>query len=451
MTNAVQRVLRPFQQFAATESASGVLLLIATAAALVLANSPWSYAFTTVWTERLVVSAGPWSFGMSLAHWINDGLMAVFFLLVGLEIKRELLIGELASPRKALLPAIAALGGVVVPASIYVAITAGTPAVRGWAIPVATDIAFAIGILTLLGSRVPPALTVFLTALAIVDDIIAVGVIAFFYSSGISVAALAWAAVILAVLIAVNGVGIRHLAVYLVLGALLWVATLSSGLHPTIAGVALAATIPGNTRVDEPRFVELADEALFAFKSWWTPGVTRRLNPGQEEALHGLHHALADIQSPLIVLEHRLHAAVAFGILPLFALANAGVALTEDALRGLDWRIAGAIAAGLCIGKPLGIMGATYLVAGDSSRPLLDVTWRALRGASVLGGIGFTMSLFIAALAFQSGPSLESAKVGILAGSLLSGVTGYWLVRSATVPRATFADAEVIPFRSRRK
>ena len=451
MTNAIQRALRPFQQFAATESASGVLLMVATAAALGLANSEWSSAFARFWEQRLAIGVAHWSFGMSLAHWINDGLMAVFFLLVGLEIKRELLIGELASPRKALLPVVAAAGGVVVPASIYVALTAGTPAVRGWAIPVATDIAFAIGILALLGSRVPPALTVFLTALAIVDDIIAVGVIALFYSAGVSVTALSWAGLTLLVLAAMNGLGVRHLGVYLAVGVILWVATLSSGLHPTIAGVALAATIPGNTRVDEPRFVELADEALFAFKSWWTPGVKRRLNPGQEEALHGLDHALADIQSPLIVLEHRLHATVAFGILPLFALANAGVTLTGGALAALDWRVAGAIAAGLFIGKPLGIAAATYLIAGDNNRPLVDVTWRALRGAGMLGGIGFTMSLFIAALAFQSGPQLESAKAGILVGSLLAGVAGYWLVRSATAPRATPPTAEVIPFRSRRK
>ena len=451
MTNAVQRVLRPFQQFAATESASGIVLLVATGAALALANSTWSYGFTSLWSERLVFSAGRWSFGMSLAHWINDGLMAVFFLLVGLEIKRELLIGELASPRKALLPIVAALGGVLVPAAIYVALTAGTPAVRGWAIPVATDIAFAIGILALLGPRVPPALTVFLTALAIVDDIIAVGVIALFYSSDLSMAALAWAALALVALVSANGLGVRHLGVYLVLGVLLWSATLSSGLHPTIAGVALAATIPGNTRVDEPRFVERAEEALFAFKSWWTPGVTRRLNPGQEEALHGLDHAVSDIQSPLIVLEHRLHVAVAFGILPLFALANAGVRLTGDALRALDWRIAGAIAAALFIGKPLGIIGSAYFLAAENNRPLVDVTWRALRGAAVLGGIGFTMSLFIAALAFRGGLLLESAKVGILAGSLLSGVTGYWLVRSATAPHFTSQAAEGIPLRSRRK
>jgi NhaA family Na+:H+ antiporter len=393
MTNVVRRVLRPFQQFAATESAAGIVLLVATTAAMILANSPWSSGYVSVWQHQLSVGLDRWRVTMPLNDWIDDGLMAVFFLLVGLEIKRELLVGELASPRRAMLPVVAAIGGVLVPATIYVAVTAGTPAMRGWAIPVATDIAFAIGILALLGSRVPPAVTVFLTALAIVDDIIAVGIIAVFYSAEISWMALSVAAVIALALAMANGLGVRHLGVYLALGLGLWVATLLSGLHPTMAGVALAATIPGNASSDSPA------------------------------------------ESPLIVLETRLHAAVAFGIVPLFAFANAGVVLGASAIRGMDWRIVAAVAAGLVVGKPVGILAGTALVSGKTRQPFTDVSWQALRGAGVLGGIGFTMSLFVAALAFGPGLMLEFAKVGILSGSLLSGVAGWWLVRSATLRR----------------
>jgi len=371
----VERFLRPFQQFMAAESAGGIVLLACTVVALVWANSPSGDAYFSVWEQAVGVGR----VSKSIGHWINDGLMVVFFLLVGLEIKRELLTGELSSRQQATLPIAAAIGGMVVPAAIYAAINARHEGSPGWAIPMATDIAFALGVLALLGKRIPLGLRVFLAALAIVDDIGAVLVIAFFYTGALSWMGLVGAAAVLVLLAICNRRGVTHPAIYALLGVALWVSVLASGIHATIAGVLLAMTVPSALL---PR------------------------------------------------MEHALLRPVAFGIMPLFALANAGVRLSTDVFRTLSWRVAAGIAIGLVVGKVLGIVVASWLAVRSRRAALpAGVDWKQLVGVSWLGGIGFTMSLFVAALAFGSGPLLDSAKVGILAGSLFAGVTGAVLLR----------------------
>ena len=435
MPGVIQRALRPFQQFFATEAAGGVVLLACTAVALGWANSPWSHGYFELWEQTLSIDLGAASFSKSLHHWINDGLMVVFFLLVGLEIKREMMVGELASLRRAAMPVAAAFGGMALPALIYIAFNAGTAGSRGWAIPVATDIAFALGVLALLGSRVPVALKVFLAALAIADDIGAVLVIAFFYTAELSLPMLGAAAAIVVTLLIVNRAGVAHIGVYVALGLLLWLAVLSSGIHATIAGVLLAMTIPARTRIDEDEFISRARAALGEFEAAEGPARSVIANPAQQEALHLLDSATEQVQSPLMKLEHRLHAAVAFGIMPLFALANAGVALQGDIWGMLDLRIVLGIVLGLMLGKSVGITAASLLSQrmGIAQLPA-GVSVRALHGMSWLGGIGFTMSLFVASLAFQPGALLDSAKVGILGGSLLSGTVGWMLLRRSNVP-----------------
>ncbi len=387
------RVLRPFQEFARTESAGGVVLMGATVLALAWANSPWTDGYLHVVERTLTIGVPRAALTLSLHAWINDALMAVFFFLVGLEIKRELLVGELASPRRAALPIAGALGGMIVPAALFAVVNRGGPGTAGWGIPMATDIAFALGALSLLGPRVPPSLRVFLAALAIVDDIGAVLVIAIFYTARLASVPLAAAALLLLVLAAINRAGIRHAAPYLVLGLGLWIAVFASGIHATIAGVLLAMTIPARAAPDEA-------------------------------------------ESLLARLETGLHGTTAFVIMPLFALANAGVRLGPELAGALSWPVAGGVALGLALGKPIGITLLAWLATRLRLAALPpDVSWRALHAVSWLGGIGFTMSLFVAALAYGSGPLLDSAKVGILGASVLAGVVGWVLVgRAAGAP-----------------
>jgi NhaA family Na+:H+ antiporter len=348
--------------------------------------------------------------------------MAIFFLVVGLEIKREVLVGELASVRKASLPIAAAIGGALLPALLFVLIAGGDPdAIRGWGVPMATDIAFALGVLALLGSRAPVGLRIFLTALAIVDDLLAVLVIAIFYSSGLSTTALAAAGAVLIALVVANRLGVRRPLVYAVLGIGLWVAILQSGIHATIAGVLLAMTIPARTRIDRTAFVEGARPLVAELAD-------RHDAPSDEE-----HHAtlwdLEDLtehaQAPMLRIEHALLPWVAFLIVPLFALANAGVAIGGDLGGALTSPIALGIIVGLVVGKQVGITLGAWLVVRAGLASLPDgVDWRHVYGGAWLGGIGFTMSLFVADLAFGEA-SLALAKIGILAASVIAGVGGY--------------------------
>ena len=422
----IERVLRPFQHFARIESSGGIVLLTCTAVALGWANSPWADSYHHLWEVPLTVGSPRWGLTLSLHHWINDGLMAVFFFLVGLEIKREMLVGELASPRQAALPIAGALGGMVVPAGFYALVNTGGAGAAGWGIPMATDIAFALGVVALLGSRVPLGLKVFLTALAIVDDIGAVLVIALFYTGDLSWTALGIGAAVLGALALCNHAGVRRPLVYALLGIALWCAFLASGVHATIAGVLLALTIPSRTLINEDEFLARGRLLLDEFERSCSPEVTVLTNAGQQHAIHELEAACEQAQAPLLRLEHALHGVVAFGIMPLFALANAGVHLGGGMMAGLSWSVTLGTVLGLVLGKPVGIALFAWLATrfGMAALPS-GATWRTLVGVSCLGGIGFTMSIFIASLAFPGEVALlDSAKVGILVASLLAGLIG---------------------------
>ena len=385
--------IRRFRDWISGEAAPGVLLLMAAGLALVWANSPLALTYERLFSTPVTVGFGDLSLTKPILLWINDGLMAVFFLLVGLEIKREIVSGQLSGRDQAALPLAAAVGGMLVPAGLYWALNVGGDGVRGWGIPMATDIAFALGVLALVGSRAPVALKVFVTAVAVVDDLGAVAVIALFYTETVSVQALAVGAGVLMGLWGLNRGGVRRLAPYLLLGLVLWVAVLKSGVHATVAGVALAATIPAGTR---------------------------------------------STHSPLVRLEHGLHPWVMLGVMPIFALANAGLRLGSDVLGpALMGPVALGIILGLTVGKPLGIVGMAWIVTrlGWAALPA-GVSWGHVVAAGMLSGIGFTMSLFISQLAFGAGVVLEAAKVGILAASAVSAV-GAWMVLARITSRET--------------
>jgi Na+:H+ antiporter, NhaA family len=432
----VERIVRPFQDFAHKQSAGGILLIIATAVALVWSNSPWEESYFALWHTKLSVGVGDFSISKDLTHWINDGLMAVFFLVVGLEIKREVLVGELSSVRNAVLPVVAALGGAVVPALIYLAINAGTEASAGWGIPMATDIAFALGVLALLGERAPTALKVFVTALAIVDDIVAVLVIALFYTSEISWEALGVGAVFLAALIVANVLGVGRTLLYAVLGVGLWLCFLLSGVHTTIAGVLLALTIPATSFINPQAFLERSRYVLDRFEKAGEKGENVLSNEERQAALHALNHAAYRLEPPLHELEHNLHPWVVFAIMPLFALANAGVPLGGGVVEALTSPVALGIVAGLVVGKQLGITLFAWLAVRSGLSELPEgIGWRHVYGVGWLAGIGFTMSLFISDLAFSDGSLIEDAKIGIECASLIAGVVGWTILRGASRPR----------------
>lgn len=431
----IERILQPFEKFAHTASSGGIVLLICTAIALVWANSPWGASYHHLWETEVALGAGAFVFRSSLHHLINDGLMAVFFFLVGLEIKREMLIGELASLRKAALPAAAALGGMVIPAALYFALNAGGSGAPGWGIPMATDIAFALGVLALLGKRVPAGLKIFLAALAIVDDLGAVLVIAFFYTEGVSWSALGAAGALLLLAIGANAAGVRRPWAYSLIGVALWAAVLTSGVHATIAGVLLAMAIPSRTRINEDEFLRRASHSVQEFERACGPGTNVLTNQKQQEAILTLETLCEQAQAPLQAAERKLHGIVAFGIMPLFALANAGVDLTGGDLRAvLSSPVTLGVLLGLVLGKPLGITLFSWAAVrlGFAELPG-GVSWRLIHGAAWLGGIGFTMSIFVAGLAFPDAPALlTAAKLGVLTASLIAGTCGWLLLRRAT-------------------
>jgi Na+:H+ antiporter, NhaA family len=432
----VERIVRPFQDFANKQSSGGILLIIAAAVALIWANSPWGESYAALWHTKLTVGVGDFSISKDLTHWINDGLMAVFFLVVGLEIKREVLVGELSSVRGAALPVAAALGGAVVPALIFLAINAGTEGSAGWGIPMATDIAFALGILALLGQRAPTALKVFVTALAIVDDIVAVLVIALFYTSEISWGALGVGAVFLAALIVANLLGVGRTLVYAVLGVGLWLCFLLSGVHATIAGVLLALTIPAISFINPGAFLERSRYVLDRFEKAGEKGENVLANEERQAALHALNHAAYKLEPPLHEMEHALHPWVVFAIMPIFALANAGVPLGGDIVEALTSPVALGIVLGLVVGKQLGITLFAWLAVRSGLSELPEgIGWRHVYGVGWLAGIGFTMSLFISDLAFSDASLIEDAKLGIECASLIAGVVGWTILRGASRPR----------------
>jgi NhaA family Na+:H+ antiporter len=421
----------PLRDFFESTVAGGILLLAAAIAALIWSNSPWADSYAMLWEETyLTIGLGDAALSMSLHHWINDGLMAIFFLVVGLEIKRELLVGELASVRRATLPVAAALGGALLPAAIYLAIVGpGSPDARGWGVPMATDIAFALGVLALLGRRVPLGLRIFVAALAIADDLLAVLVIALFYTSDLSVPALLAAGVVVVLLLGANRFGMRRPFVYGLLGLALWLAVYASGVHATVAGVLLAITIPARQRVTDKDFADNARELVDDFA-----GGSAKAPQERYSALWELESLTEKAQAPMLRLEHSLTPVVSFLIVPLFALANAGVALTGDVARMVADPVVLGIVAGLIIGKQVGITAAAWLVVRSGLAALpAGVTWAHIYGAAWLCGIGFTMSLFIANLAFGTSETLSEAKIGILVASLIAGAVGYVLLRRKAI------------------
>jgi Na+:H+ antiporter, NhaA family len=412
----IHTLISPFVRFAKMEAASGIVLLAATAAALVWANSPWQHSYDVLWNAQAPIGLGKFVLSESRHEWINDGLMSIFFFLVGLEIKREVLIGELSSLRQAAFSFIAALGGTIVPALLYVAGTYGTRAQRGWGIPMATDIAFALGVLTLLGNSVPVSLKVFVTALAIVDDIIAVLVIALFYTDHIHLWSLVLGFAGIALCVAINLLGVSRPAIYAVIGICVWCAVLKSGVHATVAGVLLAFTIPARTYLDRDFFLRRSRWLLDAFEN------APQNSFESHAAIHTLERQCKLIESPLHRIEHYLQPWVSFLVMPLFAFANSGVRILGNAFSAVKHPVSWGIFLGLFVGKPLGI----WLFAWVSARvglatPPPELSWTRILGASWLCGIGFTMSLFIAALAFD-GLLLDMAKIGILTASLAAGV-----------------------------
>lgn len=425
-----------FQRFIHWEVAGSIVLLAATLLALAWANSPWYASYFKLVHQYVGVSWGDAVFKLSLQHWVNDLLMVVFFFVVGLEIKREMVLGQLSSVKKAVLPVMAAIGGMIVPALAYVAFNSGGPGSHGWGVPMATDIAFALGVLAIFGSRVPLALKVLLTALAIADDLGAVLVIALFYTEKIHFGALIVAAVFLFLIAAANRAGFRRAGIYVWLVLGVWVAIFASGIHATVAGILVALLVPLRPRLEPGEFLDMLRDQLEELRQ---SGVRITSQSVVQDASH--YEAIADLDVKTAALrpagltfEHYLHQPQAFIILPLFAFFNAGVRLGGDATEALMNPISIGIIFGLVIGKQIGVTGFSWLAIrlGWASLPE-GVTWMQIWGLSCLAGIGFTMSLFVSELAFGDPELVGSAKIGILAASLIAGVWGA-LVLSRSLP-----------------
>ena len=411
--------------------------------ALLWANSPWRASYQALWHTALGLRLGPLSFERDLHFWINDGLMVVFFFVVGLEIRREVHAGELSELRRAALPAVAALGGMVVPACIYLLFNGGTPAVRGWGVPMATDIAFAVGVLALLGRRVPPALRILLLALAVIDDLGAIIVIALFYSSGINLSGLVVALAGLILIVVFQKLGVRRAWAYLLPGLVVWSGTYAAGIHPTLAGVVIGLLTPVRSWLGAREFADHATATADAVRADGIGSDQRRLVGRLAE----LDLPIREAVSPVERLQHALHGWVAFAIMPLFALANAGVPLGDARLTGGTGAVFLGVAAGLVLGKPLGVVAFSWIAVriGMAALPA-GVGWAQVLVVGVVAGIGFTMALFIATLAFPAGTQLEAAKLGILCASAAAGVLGLtvgrFLLSPVLGPKAARTDGE---------
>lgn len=431
----IEVLLKPINQFLHQEASGGILLMICTAIALVWANSGWFQSYHDLWHSHITLSIGNLlTLDYSIHHWINDGLMAIFFFTVGLEIKRELLVGELSSVQKASLPIAGALGGMIAPAILYTFFNSGTESANGWGIPMATDIAFVVGIMALLGNRIPITLKIFVLALAIADDIGAVLVIAIFYTAEISTTALIISAFVLIVLVLLNRLGTKSLIPYTILGVILWLAFLKSGVHATIAGVLLAFTIPASSRYDTNKFSERVKQLIKHFDSTGDHWKNVLNNSERQDDVLAIEESCEKVLTPLQRFEHQLHPWVAFFIIPIFALANAGVTLMGlNFLEALTSSVSLGIIVGLFIGKQVGIFVFSFLAVKLKLASLPEgINWKNLYGAGILAGIGFTMSLFIAGLAFTNPELLDLSKIGILTGSLVSGIAGFVFLNNST-------------------
>jgi NhaA family Na+:H+ antiporter len=439
----IDMLVRAFDVFAKNKTSGAILLLLATVLAIGWANSPWVATYHDLLHTEIALRIGGFELAKSVLHWVNDGLMGLFFFAVGLEIKREILAGELSSLRKALLPMVAAIGGMAVPALVYAALNPSGPAARGWGVPMATDIAFALGLLALLQGRVPTSVKVFLTAVAIIDDIGAIAVIAIFYTDAIAVESLAVGGLLFLVSIGANLAGVRNSIVYWILGTLVWLAFLKSGVHATLAAVLMALTIPARTRLDGQRFTARIRGLVDRLMAGDALRAGRLLTPEQQHVLDEVADAVEAASAPLQRLEHALIPWVTFVVLPVFALTNAGVVVDTGLLDDLGSGIVLGVLSGLFVGKQVGIVAFAWLAVRLRLADLPDgVSWRQLHAVAVLGGVGFTMALFIGDLAFSDPASGALAKVGILAASVLSAVVGLALLwrAGARRPDATIGD-----------
>jgi NhaA family Na+:H+ antiporter len=425
-----RRVFLPAQDFIHRAGVSGGLLLAAALVAMIVANSRFADPYARFWETRIVIGFGRFVFDESLLHVINDALMAVFFFVVGLEIKRELVEGDLSDVKRAAIPAAAALGGMIVPAAIYFAFNVGRPTLVGWGIPMATDIAFALGALALLGNRVPSELRLLLLALAIVDDVGSILVIALFYTEYIDTTAVIASAILVGLIIAMRTLGFRTAASYALAGTLFWLMLLKSGIHATMAGVILGALTPTRAWYGTDKFIKISDQLQNRYRS-----AVSADDPEKAASVLGhLEELTRGTEAPVERMERLFHPWVTFIVLPLFALANSGVAVSQESLRtALASPVAIGVGLGLVLGKPIGILGFAWLAARTGLARLPGrVTWAQMAGMSVVAGIGFTVSLFVAGLAFSEGAPLEEAKIGILAASIISGTVGLLLLRPAT-------------------
>ena len=443
---AVERLFRPVERFLHVEAASGIVLLACGIVALVWANSPWADSYESVWHAAITFRIGPYGTTNSVQFWINDGLMVVFFFVVGLEIRREIHQGELSHVKRAVLPVAAALGGMLMPALVFLTFNRGRHSQSGWGVPMATDIAFAVGVLALLGKRVPAALRVLLLALAIIDDIGAIVIIAVFYSSGTSFEGFALSAAGIAGVFLLQGLGARRALAYVVPGFVIWLGCLLAGVHPAIAGVILGLLTPVKPWFAAGGFLRAIRHAVDEFR-----GQSEREHHREEDLLGPLGEvkkAHREAVAPVVSLQALLHPWVAFAVMPIFALANAGVNLRGARLRdvALDPVLLG-IVLGLVIGKPVGVIAMSYLAVRLRIATFpRAVTWRGLGVVGCVAGIGFTMAIFIAGLAFAEPRTLGIAKLGVLVGSALSGAIavalGRTLLRESPDPRAASTPAQ---------
>lgn len=438
----IEKIIAPVNKFIQLEYTGGIFLFVSVLIAIIWANSSFHELYHHLWEIRFSVGFGEYVLDHPLHIWINDGLMAIFFFVIGLELKREFMEGELSTLKKASLPMMAAFGGMVVPALIYFFINKGTAASHGWGIPMATDIAFALALLSMAGKHIPVSVKVFLSALAVADDLGAVLVIAFFYTSELNFVPLGIAAVFLLILIAGNRLGIRSVAFYLLIGIGVWIGFLLSGVHATIAGVLVAFTIPAVTRINESHF---------------SRNLRKLASDFEKDGLHDSalitsdqHHTLAHVktltlaaETPLQKIEHALHPWVAFVIMPLFALANAGIIIGADFFTALINPVSIGVMAGLIIGKFTGILFFTWLMVKTGISQLPErANWKHITGVALLAGVGFTMSLFISNLAFEVPEFIEQAKYGILMASLIAGITGIIMLKQIAPETVQIIDGE---------
>jgi NhaA family Na+:H+ antiporter len=425
----IDKVIEPLSRFISQEFMGGVILFISVVFAILWVNSSAEESYRHLWELTFSIGFNGQILDYPLHAWINDGLMAIFFFVIGLELKREFIAGELSTIKKASLPMVAAIGGMIVPAGIYLIINHGLVSQKGWGVPMATDIAFALALLSLAGKHIPSSVKVFLSALAVADDLGAILVIAFFYSTGIEAFPLLIAAVFLLLLALGNWLGIRSVAFYIIFGFVVWVGFLLSGVHATIAGVFVAFTIPARAKIDENQYSSVLRKLINDFNAE-IPNNSTLTTPEQHYTIQKVKKISADSETPLQKIEYALHPWVAFGIIPVFALANAGMAIRSDFFSSVLNPVSMGVSLGLVAGKFIGVFSFSWLFVRFSSAQLPHLaTWKHLAGVALLAGVGFTMSLFITGLAFSSPETIDQSKYGILLASVVSGLLGLWVLR----------------------